>query len=50
MFYQWLITTNLIERTKNNYKFESFIFLDKIIGMAIILFGIFSILKAIIRF
>lgn len=48
--FQWLITTNLIERTKNNYKFESFIFLDKVIGMAIILFGVFSILKAITRF
>ena len=48
--FQWLITTNLIDGSKRNYKFESFIFIDKIIGIVIILFGIFSIVKGIIRF
>lgn len=46
----WLITTNLIEKYKKKYKFECFLFIDKIVGTAIIMFGIFSILKAIIRF
>ncbi len=47
---QWLITTNLIERSKKNYKFENFIFIDKIIGTGIILFGVFSIIKGITKF
>ena len=47
---QWLVTSNLIEKSKNKYKFESFIFIDKIIGTVIILFGIVSILKGIARF
>ncbi|MBK5241346.1 LysE family transporter [Clostridium sp.] len=46
----WLITTNLIEKYKKTYKFEYFNFIDKIIGTVIIIFGIFSILKGIIRF
>ena len=47
---QWLITANLIEKFKKTYKFESFIFMDKIIGTVIIIFGMFSILKGIARF
>lgn len=47
---QWLITSNLIEKSKKKYKCESFVFIDKIIGAVIILFGICSILKGIIRF
>ena len=47
---QWFITTNLIDRSKKNCKFESFIFMDKIIGTIIILFGTFSIIKGIMRF
>ncbi len=46
----WLITTNIIERTKKRLKFESFIFMDKIIGTIIVLFGVFSVLKGLIRF
>jgi threonine/homoserine/homoserine lactone efflux protein len=46
----WFITTNLIEKYKKKYKFECFIFIDKIVGTVIIIFGIFSILKGIIRF
>lgn len=46
----WLITTNLIEKYKKRYKFECFLFIDKIIGTVIIIFGIFSILKGIIKF
>lgn len=45
----WLIITNVIERSKKRYKFDSFIFIDKIIGTIIILFGVFSILKGIMR-
>lgn len=47
---QWLITANLIEKSKKIYKYESFIFIDKIIGTVIILFGMCGILKGIIRF
>ncbi|MGH4125198.1 MAG: LysE family translocator [Clostridium sp.] len=47
---QWLITTNLIEESKKKYKFECFIFIDKIIGIVIILFGVFSIIKGTTRF
>ncbi|MCJ7690892.1 MAG: LysE family translocator [Clostridiaceae bacterium] len=46
----WFFTTNLIERSKKKYKFNCFIFIDKIVGMVIILFGCFNILKVIIRF
>lgn len=47
---QWLITANLIEQSKKKYKFECFIFIDKIIGIVIILFGIFSIIKGIVTY
>jgi threonine/homoserine/homoserine lactone efflux protein len=47
---QWLITTNLIEITKKRFKFESFIFMDRIIGVVIILFGIVSILRGLFQF
>lgn len=47
---QWLITTNLIDKSNKNYKFENFIFIDKIIGIVVIIFGVFSIIKGITRF
>lgn len=46
----WLFTTNVVERTKKRFKLESFIFIDKIIGVAIISFGIISVLRGILRF
>lgn len=46
----WFVITNIIERSKKAFKFESFIVIDKIIGSGIVLFGIFSILRGIVRF
>jgi threonine/homoserine/homoserine lactone efflux protein len=46
---QWFITTNIIERTKKKFKLESFIFIDTIVGIVIILFGVASVLRGIIR-
>lgn len=46
----WLVTTNIIDRSKKDYKFESFILMDKILGAAIMLFGVFSVLRGTFRF
>ena len=46
---QWYSITNLIDKSKKHYKFENFIFIDKIIGTVIILLGIFSVLKGITK-
>lgn len=46
---QWFITANIIERTKKKFKLDSFIFIDTIVGVVIILFGVASILRGIIR-
>jgi threonine/homoserine/homoserine lactone efflux protein len=45
----WFITTNVIYRTKKKFKFDSFIFIDTIIGIVIIMFGIFSVLRVVMR-
>jgi threonine/homoserine/homoserine lactone efflux protein len=46
----WFLITNLIEKSNRNYKLEKFIFMDKLIGILIILFGVFSILKGLMLF
>lgn len=46
----WFITTNIIERTKRKFKYESFIFMDKLIGSTIVLCGVFSVVKGIMKF
>ena len=46
---QWFITANVIDRTKKKFKLDSFIFIDTIVGIVIIIFGVVSILRGIIR-
>ncbi|NLZ35708.1 MAG: LysE family transporter [Clostridiales bacterium] len=43
----WLVTSNIVEKTKSRLKFESFIFIDKLIGAVIVIFGICGIFKGI---
>lgn len=46
----WFVTANLIDRTNKNNKFENIILLDKLVGVIIILLGVFSILKGMMLF
>jgi threonine/homoserine/homoserine lactone efflux protein len=46
----WFTTTNIIERTKKSFKYENFIFIDKLVGIIIMLFGLVSVLKGILLF
>lgn len=41
----WLATSSIIEKSKKSFKFENFILMDKILGAAIMLFGLFSVVK-----
>jgi threonine/homoserine/homoserine lactone efflux protein len=46
----WFVTTNIIDKSKNNFKFENFLFVDKIIGAIIMLFGVYSVIRGALRF
>lgn len=44
----WFSITHIIEKNSKKFNLKKFIFLDKIIGMAICLFGVFSIIKTLL--
>ena len=46
----WIIITTIIKSTKKVLNVKVFIYMDRIIGLIICLFGIFNILKEVIKF
>lgn len=45
----WYIVSNFIDKTNKNIKVESFFLIDKVIGIALMLFGIYSVSKGLLR-
>ncbi|OCL27527.1 hypothetical protein U472_02890 [Orenia metallireducens] len=46
----WFFTTNWLKISKKDYEMDKLIFFEKIIGIMITLFGLFSLLKVIFKF
>lgn len=46
----WLGITNIIEKSKRDFKFESFLFMDKVVGIIFFTVGLYSMIRYIFRF